>query len=333
MKKKILITGADGFIGSHLVEKLYKLGFSIRATSLYNSFNSQGWLDTLDNKILKKIEIIKCDISDSSMVDTIVKKCDIVINLAALIGIPYSYSAPESYVKTNVYGTLNLLSASRKYKIKKFIHTSTSEIYGNPLYLPIDEKHPAQAFSPYSATKISADQLVMSFYRSFNLNASILRPFNTFGPRQSLRAVIPTIINQVLMGRKEIILGSTNPKRDFSYVDDTINGFINVIKSNQAKGEIINLGSGYQFSIIDTVKIISKIMGKRLKIKIDNKRVRPKKSEIYNLLSNNKKAKKLLKWKPIYCGKRGFESGLIKTVEWYSKEQNLKKFNELDYVV
>jgi len=331
--KKILVTGADGFIGSHLVERLVKLGFRVRATSLYNSFNTRGWLDTLDIKIQKKIEIIKCDISDSYITDDIVKNCDVVINLAALIGIPYSYSAPESYVNTNIYGTLNLLSSSKKYKIKKFLHTSTSEIYGNPIYFPIDENHPAQAYSPYSATKISADQLVMSFYRSFDLNASIIRPFNTYGPRQSLRAVIPTIINQILKERDEIVLGSLNPKRDFSYIDDTINGFICAINSNNIKGEIINLGSGYQFSVLDTLKFISEIMGKKIKVKKEKKRYRPKKSEIFNLLSNNKKAKKLLKWKPKYYAKKGFKSGLSKTIEWYSKVENLKKYNELEYVV
>ena len=331
--KKILVTGADGFIGSHLVEKLVKFGFKVRATSLYNSFNTMGWLDTLDIKIQKKIEIIKCDISDSYMTDDIVKNCDIVINLAALIGIPYSYSAPESYVNTNIYGTLNLLSSSKKYKIKKFLHTSTSEIYGNPIYFPIDENHPAQAYSPYSATKISADQLVMSFYRSFDLNASIIRPFNTYGPRQSLRAVIPTIINQMLRGKEEITLGSIKPKRDFSYIDDTVNGFICAIKSKKIKGEIINLGSGYQFSILETVRLISSILNKKVKIKNESERVRPKKSEIYNLLSNNKKAKKLLSWKPSYTSKNGFKKGLIKTINWYSDKKNLKKYQQIDYVV
>lgn len=330
---KILVTGAEGFIGSHLVEKLIKLGFRVRATSLYNSFNTEGWLDTFDIEIRKKIEIIKCDITDTYITDDVVKNCDMVINLAALIGIPYSYSAPESYVNTNIYGTLNLLTSSKKNKVKKFIHTSTSEIYGNPLYLPIDENHPAQGYSPYSATKISADQLVMSFYRSFDLNASIIRPFNTYGPRQSLRAVIPTVINQILSGKKSVTLGLLKPKRDFSYIDDTVNGFICAIRSKKIKGETINLGSGYQFSILETVKLISSILNKKINIKNDPVRVRPKKSEIYNLLSNNQKAKKLLNWKPLYISKNGFKKGLIRTINWFSDKKNLKNYQQDNYVV
>jgi len=331
--KKILITGAEGFIGSHLTEKVSSLGYNVRATCLYNSFNSLGWLEAINKKNSKKIEIIKCDITDSNIANELVKGCDIVINLASLIGIPYSYIAPESYVNNNIYLTLNLLNACRNFKIEKFIHTSTSEVYGNPIYLPIDENHPLQAHSPYAATKISSDQLVMSYFRSFKLNATILRPFNTFGPRQSLRAVIPTIISQILNGKKNIMIGEVSSKRDISFIDDTVDGFIRSINSKKCIGETINLGTGCSFSVDDTVKIISKIIGKKISVKKDKKRLRPKSSEIFNLLSDNQKAKQLLSWKPKYVNHKGFVKGLEKTIKWYSNKKNIDKFIDLNYVV
>lgn len=324
--KKIFVTGADGFIGSHLVESLVKKGYDVKALVLYNSFNYWGWLDDINESIKKSIEVVTGDIRDPFGIDNAIKDCDVVINLAALIAIPYSYSSPSSYVDTNIKGTLNILESTKRHNIQKLIHTSTSEVYGSAQYIPIDEKHPNIAQSPYAATKIAADQLVLSYYRSFDTPAGIVRPFNTYGPRQSNRAIIPTTITQILSGSKEIRLGNTHPTRDFSYIDDTVNGIIKSINSNDIIGNVINLGSGFEISINDTIKLITEIIGKDIKVISDKIRVRKKLSEVDQLLSDNRLAKKTLKWEPKYSNIEGFKLGLQKTIEWFSNEQNRNKY-------
>ena len=310
--KKILVTGADGFIGSHLVESLVKKGYDVKAFVLYNSFNYWGWLDDVSDSTKSSIEVVTGDIRDPFGIDNAVKDCDIVINLAALIAIPYSYHSPSSYVDTNIKGTLNILESSKKHNIKKMIHTSTSEVYGSAQYIPIDEKHPNVAQSPYAATKIAADQLALSYFRSFDTPVGIIRPFNTYGPRQSNRAIIPTVITQILSGSNEIRLGNIHPTRDFSYVEDTVNGIIASIDSDNIIGNIINLGSGFEISINDTTKLISEIIGKDIKFISDKIRVRKKLSEVDQLLSDNNLAKNLLKWEPKYSNIEGFKLGLKK---------------------
>ena len=323
---KIFLTGSEGFIGSHLAEKLVKSGHNLTCLVLYNSFNSWGWLDQIDKKVKKDINIITGDIRDEFLIKKMIKKnTDVVINLAALIGIPYSYRAPKSYFDTNTIGLLNILNSAINTNIKKIIHTSTSEVYGTPKYIPIDEKHLVSAQSPYAASKIAADQIALSYYKSFNSPVTILRPFNTFGPRQSLRAIIPTIITQIL-NNKKIKLGSLYPTRDLTYVDDTTDAFLSALNKKKDIGEIINIGSGFEVSVKDLVKKISKIMGQNIIIRKDTKRTRPKESEVNRLLANNKKAKKILDWTPQYTKKHGFENGLRKTIEWFSKKENLNKY-------
>tara|TARA_B100001057_G_scaffold492224_2_gene584159 strand:+ start:4055 stop:5050 length:996 start_codon:yes stop_codon:yes gene_type:complete len=323
---KIFLTGSEGFIGSHLAEKLVKRGHNLTCLVLYNSFNSWGWLDQIDKKVKKDINIITGDIRDEFLIKKMIKKnTDVVINLAALIGIPYSYRAPKSYFDTNTIGLLNILNSAINTNIKKIIHTSTSEVYGTPKYIPIDEKHLVSAQSPYAASKIAADQIALSYYKSFNSPVTILRPFNTFGPRQSLRAIIPTIITQIL-NNKKIKLGSLYPTRDLTYVDDTTDAFLSALNKKKDIGEIINIGSGFEVSVKDLVKKISKIMGQNIIIRKDTKRTRPKESEVNRLLANNKKAKKILDWTPQYTKKHGFENGLRKTIEWFSKKENLNKY-------
>lgn len=326
--KKVLITGAEGFIGSHLTERLVRLGYDVKAFTLYNSFNSKGWLDRCNNEIKKEIEIISGDIKDQGSVRAAAKNCKIIIHLAALIGIPYSYHSPQSYVDTNVKGTQNVLEAAKDLKIEKIIHTSTSEVYGTAKFIPITEEHPLKGQSPYSASKIAADQIAMSYYSSYKLPVTILRPFNTYGPRQSIRAVIPTIILQILKGKNFINLGSLNPTRDFSYIDDTVEAFVKAIRAKKIQGNIINIGSNFEISIKNTVKTISKLMGKKINIKTDKMRLRPKGSEVNRLMASNKKAKKIIKWKPQYSGLQGFKKGLLKTIQWYSKKNNLSIFNK-----
>ena len=321
---KIFLTGADGFIGSHLAELLVKKGFNVKALTYYNSFNSWGWLDHINQKVRKDIEIITGDIRDEQLIsNTIKKKIDVVINLAALIGIPYSYRAPKSYIDTNVYGLMNILNSARKSNIEKIIHTSTSEVYGNPIFIPITEEHPVSGQSPYAASKIAADQIALSYEKSFKLPITILRPFNTFGPRQSARAVIPTIISQILKQGK-IELGSLFPTRDFTYVEDTAEAFIKSIKNKKNIGEVINIGSGFEISIKDLVKKIAKLMGKSVSVSKSLRRVRPKKSEVLRLCASTKKAKKLINWSPKFTGKNGFNEGLKKTISWFSMRENLK---------
>ena len=323
--KKILVTGADGFIGSHLVEKLVTKGYPVKAFVYYNSFNSWGWLDKINKDILNEVEIIPGDIRDFEIVKNAVSDCQLVFNLAALIGIPYSYLAPSSYVDTNINGALNVLQAAKNKNIK-VIQTSTSEVYGSPLKLPIEETHRLHAQSPYAASKIGADQMALSFYNSFNLPVSILRPFNTYGPRQSLRAVIPTIFTQVLNPKiKKIKLGNIYTTRDFNYIDDTVDGFISTINNNKIIGKTINLGNSYDISIKKVVELISKITKIKKEIDSDKKRIRPKKSEVDRLCASNELAKKILNWKPKYVGYKGFEEGLKLTLNWFKNETSTDK--------
>ena len=332
MKSKILVFGSEGFIGSHLVEELIKSGYKVKAFVLYNYSNSNGWLDNIKKNIFKDIEICHGDIRDYGSVVNALKGCKSVINLAALIGIPYSYIAASSYVETNINGTLNILNACMKLSINKIIMTSTSEVYGSGKYFPMDENHPLNAQSPYAATKIGSDQLSLSFYKSFGMPISIIRPFNTYGPRQSARAVIPTIISQVFRFNKVIKLGNIHTKRDFTYVTDTVLGFVKALESDKSIGEVINLGTGTNFSIKDTIKIVSNIIGKNIKVKKENARLRPNLSEVDNLLSSNKKAKKLLNWKPKFNGKKGFETGIKHTIDWFSNEKNLQHYSSDTFV-
>lgn len=321
--KKILVTGACGFIGSHLVESLLEQGCEVRAFVFYNSFNSWGWLDSIPENKLKKVKIFQGDIRDPNGVRKAVKGVDIVFHLAALIGIPFSYHSPDSYVDTNVKGTLNILQASRDFDVQKVIVTSTSEVYGTARYAPIDEKHPLQGQSPYSATKIGADKLAESFYLSFGLPVAIARPFNTYGPRQSARAVIPTIISQALAGQKTIWAGSLHPLRDLSYVADVCGGFISIAKAGETIGKTVNICSGKEISIKDLAETILKLMGSaKRKIEIDPVRVRPEKSEVERLLGNNSLILSTTGWRPRYS----LEDGLKKTIEWFRRKENLYKY-------
>jgi NAD dependent epimerase/dehydratase len=324
--KKILITGSDGFIGSHLTEALVRMGCDVKAVVYYNSFNSWGWLDESPEEIKKELDVFAGDVRDPYGMKKAIQGCDVVFHLAALIAIPYSYHSPDTYVDTNIKGTLNILQAARELGIEKVIHTSTSEVYGTARYVPIDEKHPLQGQSPYSATKIGADQIALSFYRSFNTPVSIIRPFNTYGPRQSARAVIPTIITQIAAGQRELRLGSLHPTRDFSYINDTVKGFIAVAESEKSVGEVINIGSNYEVSIGDLVQTITDIMKADIEIKTDDNRIRPEKSEVERLWADNKKAAQLTGWQPEYAGMEGLKRGLQKTIEWFSDPNNLKRY-------
>lgn len=324
---KIVLTGSEGFIGSHLAEKIIKQGHDLTCLVLYNSFNSWGWLDTIDKKIIKDINIVTGDIRDEYFVKQLIKKnTDVVINLAALIGIPYSYRASKSYFETNSIGLMNILNATINSNVKKIIHTSTSEVYGTPKYIPIDEKHLVSAQSPYAASKIAADQIALSYNKSFNTPVTVLRPFNTFGPRQSLRAVIPTIITQIL-SKKFVKLGSIYPTRDLTYIEDTTDAFLSALNKKKDIGEIINVGSGFEISIKELVSKISNILGFKINIQKDLKRTRPKKSEVDRLYANNKKAKNILNWTPKYSTKKkGFEDALRKTINWFSDKENIRHY-------
>jgi dTDP-glucose 4,6-dehydratase len=326
LQEKVLVTGADGFIGSHLTEALVRKGYQVKAFVYYNSFISWGWLEDCDVDVKSKIEIFAGDIRDPNGVKAAMKDCDYVLHLAALIAIPFSYHSPDSYVDTNVKGTLNVLQAARELKIKRLIHTSTSEVYGTAVSVPINEQHPLSGQSPYSATKIAADQLAFSFYASFDLPVVTVRPFNTFGPRQSARAVIPTIITQIANGMNEIKLGSTSPTRDFSYVQDTVNGFIAALESEKGIGEVVNIGSNFEISIHDTALLIASIMDTSISITADDERLRPRNSEVERLWADNSKAFKLFNWKPKYPAIQGMRKGLEETVEWFTNSENLKKY-------
>jgi NAD dependent epimerase/dehydratase len=324
--KKILITGADGFIGSHLTEALVRAGHEVRAFVLYNSFNSWGWLDHCGEDIKGKFEVFAGDIRDPNGVRTAMKGCDAALHLAALIAIPYSYHSPDTYVDTNIKGTLNVVQAARDLGVSKVVQTSTSEVYGTARFVPITEDHPLQGQSPYSASKIGADQIAMSFYTSFGTPVSVLRPFNTYGPRQSARAVIPTIITQIANGKRQIKLGAVHPTRDFSYVADTVAGFMAALESDRSIGEVINIGSNFEISIGDTASTIAEVMGVELEILTDEQRLRPVKSEVERLWASNSKARELLGWMPQYGGLDGFRRGLAETVSWFSKSANLASY-------
>jgi dTDP-glucose 4,6-dehydratase len=324
--KKILITGAEGFIGSHLTEYLVREGFNVKAFVLYNSFNSWGWLDTLPKDIKENFEVFCGDIRDPHGVKEAMKNCDTVLHLAALIAIPYSYHSPDTYIETNIKGTLNVLQAARDLGVKRIIHTSTSEVYGTANFVPITEDHPLLGQSPYSASKIAADQLAYSFFASFDLDIVIVRPFNTYGPRQSARAVIPTIISQIASGEREIKLGAVSPTRDFSYISDTVDGFVTAMKSHKGSGEFINLGSNFEISIGDTVDLIAEIMRADIEIITDKNRLRPIKSEVDRLWADNTKAKQIFGWSPNYTGRVGLKKGLKETIKWFSDPENIKNY-------
>ncbi len=317
---KALITGADGFIGSHLTELLVREGYSVSALSQYNSFNNWGWLEDVACK--DSIEILSGDIRDSHFCRKITKDMDVVFHLAALIAIPYSYVAPESYVDTNVKGTLNICQAALDNGVKRLIHTSTSEVYGTAQYVPIDEKHPLQAQSPYSATKIAADAMVFSYFNAFDLPVTIARPFNTYGPRQSARAVIPTIITQIATGKKQIQLGDVSPTRDFNYVEDTCRGFLELANCDAAIGETVNIGSNYEISVGDTLNIIKELMEGDVEFVVDDERIRPEKSEVFRLWCDNTKIEQLTGFKP----RVDIREGLQRTIDWITDPKNLSSY-------
>ena len=317
---KILVTGSDGFIGSHLTEELVKAGYQVKAFVYYNSFNTWGWLDTLPSDVMKNVEIFQGDVRDPNGVKEAMKGTAAVFHLAALIAIPFSYHSPDTYVDTNIKGTLNILQAAREQDLERVLVTSTSEVYGTAQYVPMDEKHPFQGQSPYSATKIGADRLAESFYRSFQLPVSIVRPFNTFGPRQSARAVIPTIITQLLAGKEKIHLGSLTPTRDFNYVKDTVNGFIKIYESEKTIGEEINIATQHEISIGELAEELIRQINPNAKIVCDEERLRPEKSEVNRLLGSNKKIKELTDWKPVYS----FEEGLSETISFF--KDNMDKY-------
>lgn len=320
MAEKILVTGADGFIGSHLTEELVKQGFDVKAFSLYNSFNTWGWLDTLPQDIMENVEVFTGDVRDPNGVREAMKGTDAVFHLAALIAIPFSYHSPDAYVDTNIKGTLNVLQAAKQLDLDKVLITSTSEVYGTAQYVPIDESHPYQGQSPYSATKIGADRLAESFYRSFGLPVAIVRPFNTYGPRQSARAVIPTIITQLLAGKEEIRLGSLTPTRDFNFVKDTAQGFIEIYRSDKTVGEEINIATQNEISIGELAEELIRQINPQAKIVCDEERLRPEKSEVNRLLGSNEKIKMLTDWEPRFT----FKEGLAQTIDFF--RDNLEKY-------
>jgi NAD dependent epimerase/dehydratase len=329
--KKVLITGADGFIGSHLTEAAVRAGLNVRAFVQYNSFGSWGWLDECEPDVKGHFDVFAGDIRDPNGVRSAVAGCDAVLHLAALIAIPYSYHSPDTYIDTNVKGTLNVLQAGRDCDVRRVVHTSTSEVYGTAQFVPITEEHPLVGQSPYSASKIGADQLAISFHRSFGLPVTLLRPFNTYGSRQSARAVIPTIITQLAAGFKQIKLGAVSPTRDFSFVTDTVSGFLKALECNGADGEVINIGSNYEISIGDTAALIAELMGVDVEIVTDEQRLRPVKSEVERLWASNEKAKRVLGWEPRFTGVDGLKSGLIETISWFRDARNLTRYKSKQY--
>ena len=322
----VVITGADGFIGSHLTEALAYMGCNVTAYVMYNSLNSWGWLDTINKNTLKNIKVVSGDIRDPRSVNQLCKKSDYIFHLASLIAIPYSYVSPYSYLETNALGTLNILEYCRENGIKQLIHTSTSEVYGDSDVMPINEKTPVIAKSPYAATKIAADQLAYSYFSSYDVPVSIIRPFNTFGPRQSNRAIIPTIITQLLNNKKSIRLGSLYPARDFVYIKDTVKGFVSVASNTNSIGAVINIGSGYEISIGDLYNLIQYIIKSDTKIVQEKSRIRPKEGEVNRLKADNKKAKKIVGWSPEYYGKNGLKKALKETIKWFDDKDNLKLY-------
>lgn len=323
MFERILVTGADGFIGSHLTETLVRQGHRVRAFVLYNSFNSWGWLDTLPLEIRRDLDVFAGDIRDPHGVKEAMTGCDAVLHLAALIAIPYSYHSPDTYVATNINGTLNVLQAARTLSVKRVVHTSTSEVYGTARSVPINESHPLQGQSPYSATKIGADQLAYSFFASFGLPVVTARPFNTYGPRQSARAVLPAIITQIAAGARQIKLGAVSPTRDFSYVRDIVAGFISALMSDRGVGEVVNFGSNFEISIGDAARVIARVMNADIEIVSDEVRLRPATSEVQRLWADNTKARDVFGWQPAYGGLAGFERGIIETAQWFQDPANV----------
>jgi NAD dependent epimerase/dehydratase len=324
--KKVLVTGADGFIGSHLTEHLVEMGVNVRAFVLYNSFNSWGWLDEADPAIRRSLDVFAGDVRDPHGVRQAMRGCDVVLHLAALIAIPYSYHSPDTYVDTNVKGTLNIVQAARELGVERVVHTSTSEVYGTARSVPITEEHPLQGQSPYSASKIGADQIASSFFLSFQTPVTVIRPFNTCGPRQSARAVIPTIITQIASGMKCIRLGATHPTRDFNFVRDTIRGFVSIAECDAAVGKVINVGSNYEVSIGDTARMIADLMASEVEIVSDDQRMRPALSEVERLWADNSRARELAGWTPEYAGQEGLRRGLRETIDWFTRPDNLKRY-------
>jgi dTDP-glucose 4,6-dehydratase len=331
MLRKILLTGAGGFIGSHLAEELVRRNFAVRAFVHYNSMGSHGWLDSSPPEIRKELDVFAGNVCDPNGVRTAMKGCDAVLHLAALIAIPYSYHSPDTYVETNIRGTLNVLQAARDLGVEHLVHTSTSEVYGTAQSVPITEDHRLQGQSPYSATKIGADQLALSFERSFGTPVTVVRPFNTYGPRQSARAVIPTIITQIAAGAPRIKLGSIHPTRDFNYVGDTVGGFLAALDTKAGIGEVINIGSAFEISIGDTARMIAELMGVTIEIEQDDVRVRPERSEVDRLWASNAKAQKLLGWSPRFAGVDGLRQGLEQTIGWFTKLENLSLYRTNAY--
>jgi len=329
--KRILVTGADGFIGSHLTEHLVRSGHQVRAFVLYNSFNSWGWLDECSDEVRQSLDVFAGDIRDPHGVRTAMRDCDVVMHLAALIAIPYSYHSPDTYVDTNVKGTLNVVQAARELGIERVVHTSTSEVYGSARFVPITEEHPLQGQSPYAASKIGADQIAASFHLSFGTPVSIIRPFNTYGPRQSARAVIPTIITQIAAGAGQIRLGATHPTRDFNYVADTVRGFVAVAQSDAAVGQVVNVGSNYEISIGDTAQLIARLMGREVEFVSDEQRLRPTGSEVERLWADNRRVRELTGWAPAFAGLPGLERGLSETIAWFREPANLRRYKASSY--
>jgi dTDP-glucose 4,6-dehydratase len=323
---KVLVTGADGFIGSHLTEALVRQGHEVKAFVLYNSFNSWGWLDQCAPEVAGKFDVFAGDIRDPYGVKKAMQGCDTVMHLAALIAIPYSYHSPDTYVDTNVKGTLNIVQAARELGVAKVVHTSTSEVYGTARFVPITEEHPLQGQSPYSASKIGADQIAMSFYSAFDTPVVIIRPFNTYGPRQSARAIIPTVITQIASGARKIKLGAIHPTRDFNFVRDTVRGFILLAESARAIGEVVNIGSNFEISVGDTARMIAEVMGVEIEIETDPARLRPEKSEVDRLWASSQKAHDLVGWQPEYACRDGLRRGLVETAAWFTDPGNLRNY-------
>lgn len=331
--KRILVTGADGFIGSHVVETLVRRGHDVRAFVLYNSFNSWGWLDRSEPAVVASLDVFAGDVRDANGVRTAMRGCDVVLHLAALVAIPYSYHSPATYVETNVGGTLNVVQAARDLDVERVVVTSTSEVYGTAQQVPIDEDHPLRAQSPYAASKIGADQIALAFHRSFGTPVSVIRPFNTYGPRQSARAVIPTIITQIAAGHDRLRLGALHPTRDFNYVSDTVEGFLGLAACDAAVGEVVNVGSGFEISIGDTAALIAERMGREVTIVADEQRLRPDKSEVERLLAGTEKAARLFGHAPAYAGIEGLRQGLDQTIAWFAEPENLASYKPQAYNV
>ncbi len=333
MATQVLVTGAGGFIGSHLTEALVRRGYGVRAMVRYNSRDSRGWLDGLPRETQGGIEVFAGDIRDPFGVRQAMDGCQAVLHLASLIAIPYSYHSPATYVATNISGTLNVLQAARDLNVTRVVHTSTSEVYGTARFVPITEDHPLQGQSPYSATKIAADQMALAFHASFGTPVALVRPFNTYGPRQSTRAVIPTIITQIAAGARTISLGALHPTRDFNYVADTVQGFIRVLESEAAIGEVVNIGSNFEISIGETAALIAEVMGARVEIVCEDQRLRPEQSEVCRLWADNAKARHLTGWQPDYGGREGFARGLRETVAWFSDPAHLALYRPGEYTL